>query len=327
MFDLKKYKDEILNKNNLLKYINPYDVYYYYLGDFTAYKSTNSPFRKDDNPSFGIFLSATNELIFNDYKLGGGDFIKFVSLMENCSYKEAMSILNKRYNVNLIDLNKPISSTYTKPPLITNKTVEKKSETWINIIPRKWQLHDKQYWSQYEISKATLEYFDVSPISKFFINQYGYKAHKYAYAYYYEPSVYKIYQPYLLVKDGKFWSNIKNSEIYQGVNQLPDSGELLFITSSLKDVMVLYEAGFSGIAPHTEHQILSEGLFSYYKSKWDLMIVLYDNDEAGILHANKMVDKFKLKSLVLPESDTKDPSDFVKKYDLSTLKDWILNNL
>jgi hypothetical protein len=51
--------------------------------------------------------------------------------------------------------------------------------------------------------------------------------------------------------------------------------------------------------------------------KWDLMVILYDNDEAGILHADKMVKKYGIKSLILPESDTKDPSDFVKKYDLS----------
>jgi hypothetical protein len=228
-----------------------------------------------------------------------------------------------------LDLSKSKNTSIksSKIATITNKKIEKKEEVWISILERTWQQHDKEYWSQYEITRNTLEYFDVKPISKFFMNQYTYNAHKHSYAYYYEPNVYKIYQPYLTVKTGKWWSNIKNPELYQGVNQLPDEGELLFITSSLKDVMVLYEAGFSAIAPHTEHQILSEVLFSHYSSKWDLVTVLYDNDEAGILHADKMVKKYGVKSLVLPENDTKDPSDFVKKYDLETLKLWIQQSI
>jgi hypothetical protein len=326
MYNIDKYKEEWLTKQNLLKYVKEYDVYAYYLGVFDVYDVMSSPFRKDKTPSFGTFINDFGELWFNDFKIGGGDFIKFVSVMESCSYVQAMNVINERYKLGLISLTKKIFSKYTHNPIITDITVLPKAETWISVKVRDWKDHDKEYWyNQYEITGATLSYFDVIPISKFWINEYGYNAVKNAYAYRFDTNVYKIYQPYLT--KGKWWSNIKNSEVYQGSNQLPDEGQLLFITSSLKDVMVLYEAGFSAIAPHTEHQILSDGLFSHYSSKWDLMIVLYDNDEAGILHADKMVKKYGVKSLILPENDTKDPSDFVQKYDLYSLKQWIQQNI
>jgi hypothetical protein len=329
MYNINEYKDEWLTKQNLLKYVKEYDIYAYYLGPFNVYDVRSSPFRIDETPSFGTFIGNDGEIWFNDFKIGGGDCIKFVSIMEGCNYVQSLQLLNKRYNLGLISLSSStntILSKYTHKPIITNTTILPKAETWISIKVRDWKDHDKEYWyNQYEITGATLSYFDVIPISKFWINQYGYNAAKNGYAYRFDTNVYKIYQPYLI--KGKWWSNIKNSEQYQGSNQLPDEGELLFITSSLKDVMVLYEAGFSAIAPHTEHQILSEALFSHYSSKWDLVTVLYDNDEAGILHADKMVKKYGIKSLILPESDTKDPSDFVKKYDLETLKLWIHNVL
>jgi hypothetical protein len=326
MFDLKNVqKEEWLSKDGLLEYVNEYDVYAYYLGNFNVGNVFSSPFRVDRTPSFGIYLGNNGVLMFNDYKLGSGDCFKFVAMMENCSYYDAMVIVNKRYNVNFRHKRTNISSLYTKPPLITNTKVLEKEEVWIDINIRAWELHDREYWSKYEISLSTLTYFNVFPINKFWINGQSFNTDKIAYAYYFGDRIFKIYQPYKI--QGKWWSNIKDKERYQGYDQLPDSGDILFITSSLKDVMVLYEAGFSAIAPHTEHQILSEGNFIHYSQNWELMTVLYDNDDAGILHAKKMQEKFGLKYLLLPESDTKDPSDFVEKYDLSTLKKWINNQL
>jgi hypothetical protein len=262
--------------------------------------------------------------MYNDYLLGSGNCVMFVQHMENCSWSEALSILNERYELGyLCYVNK--TSRYQHKPVITNFKPLHKIEKWIDIKIRPWERCDMEYWSKYEITLATLQYFNVYPIQKFWINNIPFKTNPLAYAYYYEDRVFKIYQPES--NSYKWVTNIKKPEIYQGATQLEETGDVLFITSSLKDVMVLYEAGFSAIAPHTEHQILSDALFSHYSSKWDLVTVLYDNDSAGILHAKKMTEKFGIKSLILPESDTKDPSDFVEKYDLTTLKEWILNNI
>lgn len=326
MLDLKNVKEELITTHNILKHIDEYDIYAYYLGAFNVDSIFSSPFRKDDNASFGIFIGDKGNLVYNDYKLGGGNVWTFVGYMENCDFFQVLGILNTRYNLGYRTGNRhKRNSKFNKTPIIYNKTITPKQEIWIDIKLREWELYDKEYWSQFEISYSTLEFYNVFPISRFWLNNTVYNVDQYAYAYYFEDRVFKIYQPYLIT--GKWFTNIKNKEIYQGVNQLPDSGEILFITSSLKDIMVLYECGFSAIAPHSEQQMLSEALFMHYSSKWDLMIVLYDNDDTGILRSDKMVEKYGIKSIILPESDTKDPSDFVKKYDLETLKLWITQQI
>lgn len=324
MYNITNIKEELISYDNLLKHVTEYDIYAYYLGNIEIGRVTSSPFRRDDNPSFGIYLGNNGALMFNDYLLGSGNCIMFVQRMENCTWWEALCILNERYGLGYRGSSKKKTS-YTHKPIITNTKVLDKIEKWIDIKVRPWEVYDRDYWSKYEISLYTLQFYNVYPIQRFWINNMRFNVDRLAYAYYYEPRVFKIYQPWS--QDFKWVSNIKNSEIYQGYHQLPEQGEILFITSSLKDVMVLHEAGFNAVAPHTEHQVLSEALFSHYSSKFELMIVLYDNDNAGIKHAKKMQEKFGLKYLVLPESDTKDPSDFVEKYDLETLKQWILNSL
>lgn len=320
-------KNEFLNTDLLLKHLDQYNVYAYYLGNFDLHTIISSPFRKDNHASFGIFYRDGN-LIFNDFKLGGGNCIAFVSKMEFCSYQQAMGILNKRYNLNFLETFKNNINNYSKQPLVDyKKIIKEKPEYWIDVLYRPWQSFDKDYWIRYEISLNTLQFYDVNPISRFWINKYPYYVSKHTYSYYYDNRVYKIYQPFKTVETGKFHSNIKNKDHYQGDNQLPDNGKILFITSSLKDVMVLYEAGYWAIAPHTEHQILTDELYKKYNRNWNNIIILYDNDEAGLLHAKKMVDKYNLPSLVLPDSNTKDPSDFVENYSLNELKQWILNNI
>lgn len=324
MLDLSKIREEKLTYQSILKQVTEYDIYAYYLGNISIGGVRSSPFRKDDTPSFGIYLGNNGALMYNDYLLGSGGCIKFVQQMENCSFYEAMCIINERYNLGYPNkITK--KSNYTHKPVITNTKIVDKVEKWIDIKVRPWEIYDKEYWSKYEISSGTLEFFNVYPVQRFWINNMLFNVDRLCYGYYYEPRVFKIYQPNK--SDFKWISNIKHPELYQGHHQLPEKGEILFITSSLKDVMVLHEAGVNAVAPHTEHQILSDDLYQQYSKDWNAIIVFYDNDEAGITHANKMTEKFGLKSLVLPESDTKDPSDFVEKYDLETLKQWIKEKL
>ena len=64
--------ENIKNSNITLEYIlskvTEYDIYSKYLGQFKVGYIYNSPFRKDRNPSFGVFLSKkTGHLLFKDY--------------------------------------------------------------------------------------------------------------------------------------------------------------------------------------------------------------------------------------------------------------------
>ena len=70
-----------VSKAGLLKYISDTDVYRFYTGkNVELGTGIKSPLGKDSSPSFGYFIGDEGEICFNDYRLGGGDFIKFVQL-------------------------------------------------------------------------------------------------------------------------------------------------------------------------------------------------------------------------------------------------------
>ena len=54
-------------------------------------KQILSPFRNENNPSFGLFIGDGGEICFKDFKLGGGDCITFVKTLFNLTYFEACS--------------------------------------------------------------------------------------------------------------------------------------------------------------------------------------------------------------------------------------------
>ena len=59
MYDSKRIKkqDNPITLDYILSKVTEYDIYARYLGQFKVGFIYNSPFRKDKNPSFGIFRS------------------------------------------------------------------------------------------------------------------------------------------------------------------------------------------------------------------------------------------------------------------------------
>lgn len=96
---------------------------------------------------------------------------------------------------------------------------------------------------------------------------------------------------------------------------LPESGDYLVITKSLKDVMCLYEFGIPAIAPCSENLFLTEAQYNRLKIRFKEIYLLYDNDIAGIHATNKIRKQFPdIKYLLLNRNDAKDFSDYRKAY-------------
>ena len=114
----------------------------------------------------------------------------------------------------------------------------------------------------------------------------------------------------------KWLSNTKKTDV-QGYNQLPTNGERLIITSSLKDVLCLYSAGYNAIAMQSEMQIPSEKIISELKKRFNKIDILYDNDfdkvnNPGQIMAKKVCDLYGFSNICLPTNfESKDPSDLV----------------
>jgi hypothetical protein len=129
---------------------------------------------------------------------------------------------------------------------------------------------------------------------------------------------FKIYRPLSKSREDKWRSNCTKYDI-QGWEQLPDEGDLLIITKSLKDIMVLRRFNVFSIAPHSEVSLLPESVLNEAKNRFKRILVLYDNDDAGRKGALEMKEKYTLETIEIPSHyldiyGVKDISDFVREF-------------
>jgi len=302
-----------ITEENILSKTTEYDIYSYYIGSKVEIGTKfNSPLRKDDNPSFGLFIAnKTGRLLFKDMGTGHtGNCFKFVQLYLSLkNYKEALERVNHDLNIGLLSRSdKGIKVKTTYKPSRTNISIKRKYISKIDI----------EYWSQFGIEHSTLRKFKVYPIYKFWINDnisklvYSNSNPMYAYKIF---NKFKIYRPY--DNENKWISNTNRYDI-QGLEQLPKKGELLIITKSLKDVMCLYELGYNAIAPQNESSIIPENIISNLKKKFDNIILFYDNDKGGVSGMVKNKNKFGFRCIFIPITyKIKDISDFIKYNNMS----------
>ena len=329
MFGTKNIEHKKLTEENILAEVSDYDIFNYYIGDIRIGKMRSSPLRsKDEHASFGIFVSkGDGRLVYNDYLLGGGTCFKFVQELFSVDYWSALNIINNDMklglagNSKITKINKEFKRSDYKP--------KPKEQIKLAIKKRKWDTNDGLYWREnYWISLKTLQHFGVYPISHYFVNGSTVICSPIAYAYHLDRGVYKIYEPHLPVNQGKFFTNLVLKTPWQGAKQLPkEGGDLLFITSSLKDVMVLHELGYHAMAPHTEHQIFNDKIYEYYSSRWKRIVIFYDHDKAGIKHSEKWKEKYGMEYITTGSDFAKDPSDYAKFNSLALLGKLIKDKL
>lgn len=96
---------------------------------------------------------------------------------------------------------------------------------------------------------------------------------------------------------------------------LPKEGaDILCVTKSMKDVMLLYELGIPAIAPCSENLFLTEKQYNALRPNFNHCIVLYDSDKAGVSNL-RMIKKQHpevICTCIPRKYGAKDISDFYK---------------
>lgn len=318
MYDSKRIKKEDpITLDYILSRVTEYDIYARYIGQFKIGYIYNSPFREDKNPSFGIFRSRkTGKLLFKDHGNGlCGDVIRFVQEYTGITnYNELLKQIVKDLN---IKNNTVLKST---------KVYEKSEETVIGVVRQEFTNVDKAFWQQFGITLDTLKKYNVSSIKYYLCDGivkgiYKDESPMYAYKVY---NKFKIYRP-LADKYTKWRNNLTEYDI-QGLEQLPEKGELLIITKSLKDVMCLKEMGYNAISPSSESTFIPDKVLEELKCRFKNIIVIYDRDKAGCKNLRKITTTYRLKPLLIHKSfKAKDISDAIKLNSFKTIKNWIDN--
>ena len=321
MFNLNKEK-QLISKSEILKYFNELEIFQYYIDDEVMLgKLILSPLRRENKASFGFFVGEGNEICFNDFKLGKGDFIQFLRLRDGLTYFEALSKVANDFNLQDDYICKIYPKTDNKPKvrIIKDDMLSKYTGYYLGKKAREWQSHDVLFWKQFGIGKKTLEFFNVQPINYIFIGNNCFPADKYAYCFIEMKDgieTYKIYQPF---SENYKWINNHNNSVWQGWTQLPKFGDSLIITKSLKDVMSLYEvAKLPAIAMQSENVLPKKHVFQQLKSRFKDIELLYDNDfdkdpNWGRVFADRFAKEFGLVDSFIPDKyKSKDFSDLVK---------------
>lgn len=249
------------------------------------------------------------DLILTDFSgWFSGNCIKFVMFLHGLSYYDAL----KR-------IVEDIEFTGISYDYKDNKKEKQHEKSNIKIIERCFNKLDAEYWKSFHISSETLKIFNVIAVKHIIINDknsYFYKKQDLAYAYIFDDDNIKVYFPFR--KQFRFLSN---TNCIQGYNKLPENNEILVITKSLKDVMVLYELGVHSIAFQNEIVIPDIQIIEELKQRFKRIYLFYDFDLTGVRTSNKIRKQFDIKPLFLTNGKfntvdykAKDISDYIKLY-------------
>tara|TARA_R100001594_G_scaffold79416_2_gene114079 strand:+ start:815 stop:1810 length:996 start_codon:yes stop_codon:yes gene_type:complete len=306
-----------LHTDVILGKITEYDIFMYYCPSFKELgKKFCSELREDKTPTASI-VAWNGNLLYKDFGHPDHTFncFSYVQFKYNCTFINALKIIDCDFNLNLS--TKKEESLFTMGYLGYKRNQPEFTER-ITIIKKKrrsWNKEDANFWRKYLVSKKILNTFAVEPISHYWVNNNRFTCKSITYAFKFK-NRYKIYSPY--EEKNKWLSNTKKTDI-QGYNQLPNKGERLIITSSLKDIMCLYAAGYHSIAMQSEMQIPDEKLISELKNRFNTIEILYDNDfnkesNPGQTMAKKICDLYGFNNICIPSKfKSKDPSDLIYK--------------
>lgn len=336
MFNFPNIEDRLPLVKNILKKTTEAEIFRHFLGfDYKIGKFYKSPLRADDkNPSFNIYYK-NNVLRYKDFGHSEGNCFDFVAILRSTDFQGALSIIISEMNLSLDA--EPVCYRAYKEITLREKI------RYTRARLRYWEEYDKVYWQQYNISSASLEYYNVYPgkelwtrltgesWKRIWINNpsnpiYIYSVEEYEIKdslVFKDPKI-KAYRPYQIEeydRDSTYkWFNGLSGNYVQGLKQLPEQGDILFITSSLKDVITLYQIGIPAIAPNSENSHIDIELLNFLKTKFNSIYVNYDSDSTGVKSSMIFTEKHNLRYWNVPkEYLAKDVSDLVKKTNQETL--------
>lgn len=323
--------DEIyLTSEQILERISQKELYEYYSGEkIIEGKLVKCCFHKDSTPSMG-FVTLGDNIIYNCFGCGAkGNIFNFVQRLYNCNYGKAHNIIQKDFKLskNYGSFGTSNSNIRNSISDISNSNSSNSKKTEIIPTYRNWNKIDFDYWNKYEIPLELLDKYNIRPCKRVYVvtrtGEYilfaEHTKDNPIYCYNVADSM-KIYRPLNPTKKGKWASNCDSFDI-QGLEQLPDKGELLIITSSMKDVLVLNLMGYNAIALGGEGNKIPESILDFLWACFDNIVIFYDNDKAGLEYGVTLSEDIGAGNIHIPlEIEDKDISDYV---DTTSLEDGI----
>lgn len=308
-----------------------------------------APYRDDTNPD--CYFKKTNGVLrFIDFAKNIGrpgiNCFEFIQKCYECSFTEALKIININLELGLGDNLGKAKKIIHEHGCVEEKNVNKVfKERVITFLPRQFNYKDKQFWSNYEISRENLMEDGVVPVDLYkSISRKGFPFSIrpidicYAYTKFYDiegnllENKVKIYRPHAS-KDAKWFTNCNQNNI-GSIETLDFNKERLVITKSYKDCRVLRNQGINSIWFQSESMIPNKEILLNICNQFSDIVIWFDNDNTGITNSriicnyiNLITNSSKCRFIILPprllKQGIKDPSDYLKNKG----KEFLLNFL
>ena len=314
-----------LTEETILSKISEYDIFKMYMpGNWKLNIVTNSPFRKDDNPSFVIGTKHGNIsfIDFADISKKGNCF-NFVQMICNLpSYYDALKLIDRDFSLGIssgkVGDYKKIVNEYKQPDNI------EKRYSLVQAITRKFTKEELDYWNQYHQSEDDLKANNVYSLSKVYLNKqlFYLKNSDLRFGYLYNGH-WKIYRPFVDPKMKWMPNNVPITTM-DGKKDIIDC-KMAIITKSKKDYMVLKKIYPNVCAVQNESIVcFSDDNLEYIKANSDRQTLSFDSDPTGVKNSQQITKVFDFDYINVPRSylsdGIKDFADLSRDYGMSAVE-------
>ena len=239
----------------------------------------------------------------------------------------ASIIRDLQLNLRIDDKQTPAPHPMRKYKNLHNEKKENKGMTetdndkkWYKCYEQVFQTSELSYWLKYGIPTKTLQRYNVKSLVRYEALSNQGKTYTLLSSQdepmfcYMMGDFVKVYRPFSKLRF--VYGGEKREDYIFGFEQLPNKGDMLFITGGEKDVLSLSAHHFHAICFNSETATIPENVIESLQLRFRHIIILYDTDETGVREAQRQVDQlsqYNVLTLLLPLQgikSEKDISDF-----------------
>ena len=325
-------KDEILDCTN-----RGLEVFCFYMPiDFVLKRNFRNPLYDDHKASCNIYFDAKQQCyrmkdFGNDFY--SGDCFWFAAMMLGLDVRTefpkvlASIIRDLQLNLSIDDKQTPAPHPMRKYKNLHNEKKKNKGMTetdndkkWYKCYEQVFPASELSYWLKYGITTKTLQRYNVKSLVRYEALSNQGKTYTLLSSQdepmfcYMMGDFVKVYRPFSKLRF--VYGGEKREDYIFGFEQLPNKGDMLFITGGEKDVLSLSAHHFHAICFNSETATIPENVIESLQLRFRHIIILYDTDETGVREAQRQVDllsQYNVLTLLLPLQGIKrekDISDF-----------------
>lgn len=314
-----------VDKHYVLTRVTQEEIFSFYMRRPLNFRGKfRSPLRKDKEPTCTISYHG-DKLYFRDWAENKSlDCFDFVGRLHKCSYGATLDHIVTDMGLAGREPNKELPGVF-----VNGGNEVKSSKKRIRVSIQGFTRTDADYLKQFYITRRVAEYYRCFSIERVWLERrphYRYRAEDPAIGYFLGTDGsgdqrWKVYF-YKRTSSSRF---IGNTNRINGWIQLPERGEVLIITKSMKDVMVLSHFGIPAIAMQSEMTMPYREIIDELRRRFTRIYTLYDFDRAGVQGAQRIRNRYEIPALFLTNGrfgtrdfGAKDISDFIRDRGIDT---------